>query len=1030
MKTNNNKKSTKKVVVWAICSVFIAAVLVVANILEHGMFKSILGTVLGGPMPITDSSIEKIYKSDYTSKEASKEAGDKLNVQIAEEGFTLLMNEGNALPIATPNTKSGAATAKPKVSVFGKNSINLVLGGSGSGGISGDSAATIYDGLANGGFEVNPTLKAFYENKNASGEGRGANPTLSDASTSAPTLPIGETPTANYTGEVRRSFDEYDDAAIVVISRIGGESFDLPRFQDMEDGGIEENHYLQLNQNEYDMLDMVTSEFNKVIVVLNTLTSFQCDFIEQYNNTATNKRIDAVLWIGGPGTTGAKAIGDVLNGNVNPSGKTVDLYSRNFRLDPTWQNFGDNTQVNDGKNGASFLESGTAVAGQTMVAYEEGVYMGYRYYETRGYEEVKKDSSSTWYEENVIFPFGYGLSYTQFDQEILSVEGTVKDGLTIKVKSTNVGEVPGKDVIQLYVTLPYYVGGIEKSHVQLVDFAKTTLLAKNESYTATFTVSAYDLASYDYNDANSNGFCGYETEAGAYTFYASANSHVVTNAYDSETVELAAADAIQFAKDPVTDGDVINRYTSEGEGIDFWAVDYRLNEFDITNTLGNTVKRKGMSRTDFEYTAPTPFDAKEREFLTDANGASELTFLKDSSHNNPIIEEEAQKGMPTMDPDSNAVTIRQLRGVDYNDALWEQLLDRITFQEMKDLVNNGAFQTIAIESIDKNLTNDSDGPIGFVNFMPGKSESYKGNTTFACQIVISSTWNKDLAYQMGKIVGENGLWGDVTGNGLPYSGWYAPAVNLHRSPFSGRNFEYYSEDPILSGKLAVNVINGAATKGVYTDLKHFALNDQETNRAGVSTFCTEQALRELYLKPFELAVKGSDNPAEVATAKADNITEYVGTMGIMSSFNRIGARWTGGDYRLMTEILRNEWGFEGLVICDYKTDNSFMHSKQMLYAGNDLILASVENLMWTNPEADNVEDVMILRQAAHNILFAVANSNSLNVKVIGYQTEWWITATYVLDVVVAIVLVVWGVYAIKGSKKEETAKDSNTTQKN
>ena len=268
---------------------------------------------------------------------------------------------------------------------------------------------------------------------------------------------------------------------------------------------------------------------------------------------------------------------------------------------------------------------------------------------------------------------------------------------------------------------------------------------------------------------------------------------------------------------------------------------------------------------------------------------------------------------------------------------------------------------------------------------------------------------------MGKIVGETGLWGDVSGNGLPYSGWYAPAVNLHRSPFSGRNFEYYSEDPILSGKLAVNVINGTAQKGVYTDLKHFALNDQETNRAGVATFCTEQALRELYLKPFELAVKGSDNPAEVASATADGITEFVGSMGIMSSFNRIGSRWTGGDYRLLTEILRNEWGFEGLVICDYKTDDSFMNSKQMIYAGNDLILVSLNNLMWTNPDPTSAEDVTALRQAAHNILYAVANSNSLNVKVVGYSTEWWVIAIYALDVVAALGIVVWGFFAIKGS---------------
>ncbi len=998
MKKNKQQKSLVGVIVWGICSVLIAGVLIAATILEQGMFKSILGTVLGGPKPILDPSIEKLYESDYATKAESKEAGDNLNVEIAEEGFTLLLNEDNALPLATPSSKANAASAKPKVSVFGKNSVNLVLSGSGSGSVSGSGASTIYDGLEAGGYEVNPTLKAFYEDNGKSGPGRDGNPELSEGSSEAPTLGIGETPVSSYDGEVRGSFAEYDDAAIVVISRIGGESFDLPRFQNTEKGGAEGSHYLQLDNNEYEMLDMVTSRFDKVIVVLNTLTSFQCDFIEEYNNTATNKRIDAVLWIGGPGTTGAKAVGSLLNGNVSPSGKTVDIYTRDFTKDPTWQNFGDNTQVNGGNDGATYMQNGKPVTtGHTMVAYEEGIYLGYRYYETRGFVE-----GGSWYDEQVIFPFGYGLSYTQFDQEIVSVEGTIVDGLTIKVKSTNLTAVEGKDVIQLYVSLPYTNAGIEKSHIQLVDFAKTPLLKEGESHTATFKVSAYDLASYDYNDANANGFKGYETEAGDYKFIAGKNSH---EAYDSEVVALATG--ITFEKDPVTGTVVQNLYT--GNENMFWDVDYRLASFVITNEAGDEFERKGMSRTDFAGTFPAPFTDAERAYL--GEGGEEEAFLKDASHNNPEI---ANATMPKMDPDSSDITLRDVRGLDYNDAKWQELLDRLTFDQMKDLVNNGAFQTVQIPHIDKNLTNDSDGPAGFVNFMPGISERYKGNTTFSSEIVISSTWNKDLAYRMGKIVGENGLWGDVDGNGLPYSGWYAPAVNLHRTPFSGRNYEYYSEDPVLSGKMAVNVINGAATKGVYTDLKHFALNDQETNRAGVSTFCTEQALRELYLKPFEMAVKGSDDPTAVATATADGITEYVGSMGIMSSFNRIGARWTGGDYRLMTTILRDEWGFEGLVICDYKTDNSFMHSKQMVYAGNDLILASLENLMWTNPDKDNAEDVMALRTATHNILYAVANSNSLNVKVIGYQTEWWITATYVLDAVAAVAILVWGFFAIKG----------------
>lgn len=1025
----------KGTIIWAAISAFLLALFITLTVLENTLLYPILSTVLGGPMPIMSDDAVEIYKSDYDSKADSKAAGDELNVRIAEEGFTLLLNENGALPIATPESDKNVSV-KPKVSVFGKNSVDLVLGGSGSGGIGGENAATIYDGLEKGGFEYNPTLKKFYDDNGASGNGRSASPELTEGSSEAPTLDIGETPVSKYTAAVRGSFQDYHDAAIVVISRMGGESWDLPRSQNVKNGGIDGNHYLQLDKNEYEMLDMVTARFDKVIVVLNTLTAFQCDFIDEYNNTETDKRIDAVLWIGGPGTTGAKAFGDVLSGKVNPSGKTVDIYSRDFTKDPTWQNFGDNSQVNDGANGSAFLENGSPLAGNYMVAYEEGVYMGYRYYETRAF--VEKSNNADWYEENVIFPFGHGLTYTSFTQEIVEVSGELADKdseLTIKVRVKNTGSRAGKDVVQLYVTKPYYNGGIEKSHVELVDFAKTPLLAtegENSTCEVTFKVDAYSLASYDYNDANGNGISGYELEHGDYKFIISANSHTEKYAYDSETVSLASDLYFEYSTvDPEVK--VENRFTTD----DFNDVQYRL--LDVTSSAYKGA-RKGMSRTDFAGTFPKAPTKEERELIMLDDGSSERAALRDRGHNNPWIGDVTTP--PTTGKTENTVEVKDENGnvtkrpiilrdlvdengiADFDDPRWEILLDRLTFDEMLDLVNNGAFQTSAIMSIKKNLTNDSDGPIGFVNFMPGKSSSYVGNTTFACEIVIGSTWNKDLAYRMGKIVGENGLWGDVNGNHLPYSGWYAPAVNLHRSPFSGRNFEYYSEDPVLSGKLAVNVVNGAMTKGVYTDLKHFALNDQETNRSGIATYCTEQALRELYLKPFEIAVKGLDDPDAVATAKADGIKQFRGTTGIMSSFNRIGTRWTGGDYRLMTQILRDEWGFRGLAICDYKTDNSFMDSRQMLYAGNDLILASLTNLMWTDASASSAQDVTVLRTAAKNILYTVANSNSVNVDIVGYRMEWWRILTIAVDCLVAVGIGVWGFFAIRGALKKASATEN------
>ena len=991
----------KKTRVWAIVSLLIVAVLTAVTVLANGTFSSIIGTVLGSDIPIRDESVKASYVSDYSSKAEATAAGKKLNVVIEQEGATLLLKEENALPL-----RKGA-----RVSVFGKNSVDLVLGGSGSGGLSGVVASSLYDGLTAGGIEYNPALKAFYESS-ASGSGRSASPALTSGTSTAPTLDIGETPVSRYTADVMSSLYEYHDAAIVVISRLGGESWDLPRLQNTENGGIEGSHYLQLDANEYDLLDMVTSRFDKVIVVLNTLTSFQCDFLEEYNNTATDKRIDALLWIGGPGVNGAEAFGSLLNGEVSPSGRTVDTYAKDFTKDPVWQNFGDGSQVNGGKDASAYLENGTAVAGQFMVSYEEGIYLGYRYYETRGFEEKAADPESTWYEDNVLFPFGYGLSYTTFSQTLDSCEGSLAKGgkVTVKITSTNTGSVAGKDVIQLYVTLPYTYGGIEKSYVQLIDFAKTPLLAPGESWTGVFTVDPYDLASYDYNDANGNGFAGYELEAGEYIFRAGKNSHEF---YGEKSLTLA--EGYRYDKDPATGYSVVNLYTN-GTYTD---LQYRLQDSLIELADGSTVTRKGMSRTDFEGTFPKAPTDREREVLTnEATGESEKDVLSSFAHNNPWAELVTK--MPATGA-SGTLTLRDLQGKTYDDPLWEQLLDRLTFADMKKLANEGAFQTAPILSIEKNLTNDSDGPIGFVNFMPGMDERYKGNATFACEIVIASSWNKDLAYQMGKIVGENGLYGDEAQTQLPYSGWYAPAVNLHRSPFSGRNFEYYSEDPVLSGKMAVNTINGAAQKGVYSDLKHFALNDQETNRGGVSTFCTEQALRELYLKPFEMGVKGKDDPSQVETARKDGLTAFAGTTGIMSSFNRIGTKWTGGDYRLMTEILRNEWGFKGLVICDYKTDNSFMDSRQMLYAGNDLILTSTDLYTWTDPDPQSAADVTILRTAAHNILYAVANSNSVNAKVTGYIPAWWKWAIIGLDVAAAGLIALWGVKAFKKAKEEKQA---------
>jgi len=984
--------------VWAILGGILLILGVAVTVLATAVFRSALDTILGGLNPVLDESVARIYTSDYKNKTEVVEAGKKLNVEIEEEGAVLLLNEKEngkaALPLA-----SGA-----RISVFGKNSADIVLTGSGSGNAGSEGAVSLYQGLENGGFVLNPGLKDFYQSS-ASGAGRSSNPALTEGSTKAPTLDIGETPVKSYDATLRASFKNYNDAALVVLSRIGGESFDLPRSQNVENGGIEGNHYLQLDSNEYDLLDMVTSHFDKVIVVLNTLTSFQLDFIREYNNLENANRIDAVLWIGGPGVNGADGIAPLLNGSVSPSGKTPDIFVRDFSKDPTWKNFGDNSQNFDGVSSAAFTENGANVSNNFMVTYEEGVYVGYRYYETRGFVEDKGQRDFAWYHENVVFPFGHGLSYTEFEQRITSTSGSMKDGFDVNVEVKNIGNVAGKEVVQLYATAPYTQGGIEKSHVQLVDFAKTAKLEKNGTEILSFHVDPYDLAVYDYNDANGNTFKGYELEKGEYTFYLGRDSHVDETAYDS--MSLTLANDMRFEHDLVTDTKVENLYTSD----DFNDLQYRLSDVYVELENGTEVVRKGMSRTDFAGTFPSAPDVDEREYLE-----GEKAALADRTHNNSEIGKVTE--MPTTGK-TPSLKLRDLYGVSYLDTKWDELLDSLTYDDMLDLVNHGDFKTQAILSVEKNLTNDSDGPVGFVNFLPGLSSHYTNNPTFASEIVIAATWNKDLAYRMGKMVGESGLLGDVGGNNLPYTCWYAPAVNIHRSPFAGRNYEYYSEDPIVSGKMAINVINGAYTKGVIADLKHFALNDQETNRSGVSTFATEQALREIYLKPFELAVKGSDSVKYSATATADKLTRFVGTKGIMSSFNRIGIKWTGGDYRLLTKILRDEWGFDGLVICDYKTDNTVMDSRQMLYAGNDLILATLDTLRWNDSSASSAQDVKILRDATHNILYAIANSNSVNIRITGYVMETWLMVIIGVDVAIGLFIIIFGtVGIIRGSRRK------------
>lgn len=689
--------------------------------------------------------------------------------------------------------------------------------------------------------------------------------------------------------------------------------------------------------------------------------------------------IDGALWIGGPGINGLTALGEVLVGEVNPSGRLVDTYSMDFKADPVWENFGNNLafDTDDGFAGNRYTVNGRGGnAYEYGVEYEEGIYIGYRYFETRGFTDGEE-----WYNNNVVYPFGYGLSYTSFEWTIKNkaqLEGMSlsKEKFTVEVEVTNTGAVAGKDVVELYVTAPYTPNGIEKSHVVLCGFAKTPLIESNRSETVKIEVDPYSFASYDYSDANGNTFRGYEQEHGDYVF------HVSKNAHDWQNTDLAftvgQSGDVRYEKDPVTGYSVGNLYEEADDTLE-----------------------KVLSRTDWTGTMPVRPTAEENE----ADGAKYHTAFSDRSHNHPtansITEMPAQaKTKPRTEDGKAEVNLRHLVGAEYDgeqwDARWKSLLDSIMVKDMLDLYTNGNFRSIAIDYINKGETIESDGPGGFTNFMD--PTLFSDVCSYASECVLGATWNAELLEEIGKAVGEESLQGN--GNGIPYSGWYAPGVNLHRSPFGGRNYEYFSEDGFLTATMAAHEVKGARSKGVTVYVKHFAVNDQETNRQGVAVWLTEQSLRELYLKPFELCVKQG------------------GATGMMSSFNRIGTRWTGGDYRLLTEILRNEWGFNGTVITDFNTIPDFMDVKQAIYAGGDLDLASTPHTAWFNE--NSAADVTMLRRATKDVLYSTVNSNAMNADIQGYAPAYWKIGLWVGDAVLFAAFAVWGFFAIyKTLKKEE-----------
>lgn len=920
----------------------------------------VVNLICTGPM---STMLDLVSGSGTISEETSAKATELVN-EITAEGVVLAKDEDNVLPVA-----SGS-----KLNVFGWSSTNPCYGGTGSGALNTAYPVTdLLTGLHDAGIETNEELSKFYTDYKADRPSVGM--VEQDWTLPEPNVNL-------YTDEMMENAKAFSDTAMVVITRVGGEGADLPTdmasvvdgswirrvaqaygsergtayYNGTYDDSLNEgndwdkgDHFLQLSNREEDLLDLVTSNFDNVILVYNGANAFQMDFLKDY------PQIKGVLLCPGTGQSGFEGFGKVVSGEVNPSGRTADTYVSDLTAAPWWNNFGDfkYTNTEDLNSDASFFDPEGATP--SFVNYVEGIYVGYKFYETAADEGLIN------YDDEVVFPFGYGLSYTSFTKEMSSItsDGT---NLNFTVTVTNTGSAAGKDVVEIYSNPPYTNGGIEKASANLLDFAKTNELAPGESQTMEFSIPVEDLASYDYQ---TNG-C-YVLEAGDYIISANNDSH---NVADSKTYTVAS--------------DIVYNESNKRSSDAVAAT----NEFDFAEGEVTYLSRAdGFANYAEATAAPANYEMSDADkaVFYNAHSYTESGYEADDDANAEDITTGAKNGLKLV----------ELRGVDYNDPKWDDLLDQMTIEDMQQLIGFGGYQTAAVTSIEKVRTNDCDGPASINNNFTGV-----GSVGFPAATLIGMTWSKELAYSFGDSIGE-------MANEMDTSGWYGPAMNIHRTAFAGRNFEYYSEDGVLSGVMASNAIKGAQEHGVYAYMKHFALNDQEGNRTSMAaTWSNEQAIREIYLKPFEISVKDADSHA------------------VMSSFNYIGNRWAGGCSELLKNVLRGEWGFVGFVETDYFGVYGYMTADQGVRNGSDLMLCTTGNDFNTVTVLTN-SSKQALREASKNILYTVVNSRAYAEENLNPGMPKWKIIMIGADVIVALLIVGLEYTAIKGYKKRKEEETEN-----
>lgn len=894
----------------------VLAVVVCVNMICFGPMSTLIGLATGNGT-----------LSDETNEEAAEVAEE-----IMEDGIVLLKNE-SLLPLN--ETK--------KLNIFGWESINPAYGGAGSGGINDlYEIVSLNQGLENAGFSINQELVDFYNNYGAD------NPEMSIQKQSW-TLP--EPPVDTYSDELIKSAKEYSDVAVVVLSRKAGEGHnDIPmdvrkaaydNNSDEYDDFPEGEHYLQLSQTERDMVDMVCSNFDNVIVVYNGANQFELGFADEY------PQIKSVVWCPGTGNVGFNALGKVFSGEVNPSGKTPDTFIYDMTTAPWWNNAEKTEYTNLADMAVEGMNAGTAqVYAPAFTNYVEGIYVGYKYYETAAQEGAID------YDKTVQYPFGYGLSYTEFEQKMGELEE--KDGqISVDVEVTNTGDVAGKDVVEVYYKPPYTNGGIEKSSANLIEFAKTDLLQPGESQTVTVTFSIEDMASYDENNAKA-----YVLEKGNYVISINSDSHTVL---DQKTY---TAD-----KDVVYKGE--NKRTSDDTAA--------TNVFE--DAKGDVTY---LSRADhfanYEEATAAPASAElgepyVSEYHLNSN-FDKTTYLND------------EDVMPTTGAD-NGLTLADMRDADYDDPRWEKLLDQLTVDEMANMIAMAGYQTAAMDSVGKVATLDFDGPAAINNNFTGV-----GSIGFPIEVVVASTWNKELAQAWGECMGK-------ISQEMGAEGWYAPGMNTHRTAFGARNYEYFSEDGVLAGNMGAKAVEGARKYGVYSYIKHFAL--YEGNAKMVSVWSNEQAIREIYLKPFEISVKQG------------------GANAVMVSWSFLGDKWTGESSNLMNTVLRDEWGFRGMALTDFFRNNGhgFMNADAALANGVDAMLSTFngEENNVANPEHPTA--VLQMRNACKNVMYTVVSSWAYDGEHEETGMENWKKAGIGIDIVIALFMAGMEVLVIRGYKKRK-----------